>query len=468
MLATGRKSDTYGGLGGDRSILLSTRAVSSRLESYQSSSKDVAFRLELVQMSLGRLQDMSSDAKSQIRGSAFELNSDGQSSSQIFARASLSEALSVLNTEVAGRSLFAGRAVEGDAVITPEMLLDGDGAGKVGYKQVMLERAQADMGADNRGRMVISAPALDTVNLAEDGAHPFGFKLSEVTTTSANITLSTSFVAPSQTDIQFAGQPSTGENVRLSFQLPDGTVQSIELKASTTGLESNSFAIGADANATAANFQAALETALEYTAQTGLNAASAMQAANDFYDNPPRRVDNTATPSASTGYATTDTTLTTVSWYSGEDDPSVSDKDTAQAFIGRNRKVSYGMRANEAPFQAILKSLTVMSAATFSDTQSDNKRYEELTNRASNTLSFSNGQTSINSKIAEVASLQSYVGQSQTFNEAEINLATALIADRETADINEVAVRLSSIQVHLQAAYSATSIVSKLSLTNYL
>ncbi len=50
-----------------------------------------------------------------------------------------------------------------------------------------------------------------------------------------------------------------------------------------------------DGNATAANFQAALDTAIQEQAQTSLKAASAVEAADNFFDyaagGAPQRVD---------------------------------------------------------------------------------------------------------------------------------------------------------------------------------
>ena len=470
QLATGRISDTYGGLGADRSIVLSTRAITARLEAYQSSTTDVGFRLELTQLTLRRMQSLSTDAKAQVRGAGFDLDDMGQTTAQTFAKATLGEALSLLNTEVAGRSIFAGRAVDGAAVVSPSVLLDGDGAGKAGFKTVMNQRRVADSALDNLGRTAITAPAADTVRLAEDGAHPFGLKLSEVTTTSASVTLTTSITAGTATadsvDVQFTGVPLPNDVVRIAFALPDGTNAAIELRATADGAQPGTFAIGADANATAANFQAALATQVEELVRTDMTAASAIAASANFFDEPPLRLDNTANPEAATALVADTTYATTVDWYLGES--SSNPRDTAQTFIGRNRKVAYGAQANEAPFKEILKSLAVMASTTFENTQTGRANYEATTTRVTSGMSFSGGQKSLNSIIAEMASLQAFVGQSKDFNDAEMNLAEELLADREQADMNEVAVKLSSIQVHLQAAYSATSIVSQLTLVNYL
>ena len=472
QLTTGKISDTYAGLGASRTLVLSSRAMLSRLDAYQTSAQDIGFRLDVMQLSLGRVQNLAVDAKSQIRGAGYDLNGTGQTSGQVFARASLGEALSLLNTEVAGRYIYGGKAVDREPVVNVDLLLNGQGA-QAGFTQVMNERLQADSGADGLGRLEITAPALNTIRLEEDGAHPFGLKLNAVTTTNPTAINITANITPGNgtqddVEIEFAAQPNAGDVVRLSFVQPDGSIRDIELRATATGLEPNSFQIGADADETAANFQAALGGAVERLVATDMAAASNTEAANNFYGNPPMRLNDTVNPAAATALEAGNETNTVI-WYRGEDEPGSDPRETAQGFIGRNRKVSYGARANEPAFVEVLKGLSVVAANTFDvNVASDKQRYEATMTKAADRLSFTNGQQSINSIIADVASLQAFVGQSRAFNQSEINLATEVVADRESVDINEVAVKLAQVQTSLQAAYSATSIVSQLTLVNYL
>jgi flagellar hook-associated protein 3 FlgL len=73
--------------------------------------------------------------------------------------------------------------------------------------------------------------------------------------------------------------------VSITFNLPDGTTDSIQLTASnSTPLPADSFAIGATPAATAANLNAALNTAIGTLANTSLVAASAVEAGHDFFD----------------------------------------------------------------------------------------------------------------------------------------------------------------------------------------
>ena len=79
--------------------------------------------------------------------------------------------------------------------------------------------------------------------------------------------------------------------MKFTFNLPDGTTEDINLTASTaTPVPANSFAIGTTPAATAANLNTALTTAVKALANGPLVAASAEQAGNDFFGQPPVRV----------------------------------------------------------------------------------------------------------------------------------------------------------------------------------
>ena len=74
-----------------------------------------------------------------------------------------------MNTQVGDRYIFSGRAVDQPAVASLEEIMDGDGT-RAGFKQIVDERRQADLGASGLGRVVISAPTATSVSIAEDVA----------------------------------------------------------------------------------------------------------------------------------------------------------------------------------------------------------------------------------------------------------------------------------------------------------
>jgi hypothetical protein len=101
--------------------------------------------------------------------------------------------------------------------------------------------------------------------------------------------------------------------VSITFNLPDGTTESVQLTASNASpLPTGSFAIGTTPAATAANLNAALNTAIGTLANTSLVAASAVEAGHDFFDPA-----GTATGSAVNNQAATPAPITGATALSG-------------------------------------------------------------------------------------------------------------------------------------------------------
>ena len=81
------------------------------------------------------------------RSSRQNVESNGSTIAQIAAYSSLGEILGLLNTQVGDRYLFSGRAADQPAVESIEHIMNGDGA-RAGFKQIVAERRQADLGAE--------------------------------------------------------------------------------------------------------------------------------------------------------------------------------------------------------------------------------------------------------------------------------------------------------------------------------
>jgi hypothetical protein len=233
-----------------------------------------------------------------------DINSTGQTIGQQNALTELSSMVGILNTQAGDRFLFSGSAINTPAVADATAILNGSGT-QAGLKQVIAERAAAD-GTTGLGRLTIStptttgtAPATTTsFSVAEDAAgSPFGLKLSSVTSSLTGTTVTGPSGSPAAVSFSFGStNPNPGDAVTLSFNLPDGTTSSVTLTASsTTPAPANNFAIGATPAATAANLNAALNTAIGTVANTDLVAASAVAAGNDFFDPSSSAVGSVAT-----------------------------------------------------------------------------------------------------------------------------------------------------------------------------
>ena len=471
QLGTGKKSDTYAGIGPERGMTVALRARLSALASYQDTTAQIGVRLELAQTALTRLADIGDTLRATIRTDAFELGSDGRTAGQRTALAELGEILGLLNTRAGDRSLFSGRAVDRSAVETMEHILDGDGV-RAGLRQVIAERNLADLGTDGLGRLVVAPAAGTTVTVSEDvPGSPFGFKLAGVTSTLTGASVTGPSGSPASIAIDFAGgNPNPGDTLRIGLDLPDGTSVALTLKATASASPGpGEFAIGATPADTAINLEAALSAELGRLARTTLSAASAVAAANDFFAvdaaNPPRRVSGPQFESATVIVSgATDTVL----WYTGEagSDPA---RTTAVARIDESITVAYGVRANEPALRSLVASVAVYAAMSFSPSDPDAAaRHLALTERLGSALAGTGGGQTIEEIAADLAGAQRSLAAADDRHRQTAATLTGLLDEIEGVPAEEVAARILALQTRLEASLQVTAMLHQISLVNYL
>lgn len=464
QIATGKKARSYSELGIDRTVTINARRVVAGLEGYQNTIRDVSNRLNAMEVTLNRFSSINQEVKTLTNDRVMRLNAGGQTLAQTNAKLYADEFLGHLNSDYAGRKMFSGRDLTEDAVELSDVILNGDGA-KDGLITVINERRQADLGASNLGRLTTNL-ASDTITVAEDAVHDFGFKLNTISTTSSAIAVSAPTGSPQSGQLQFTGVPTEGDVVSLRFNLPDGTVSSVRLVATAGTPGPNQFQIGTDAATTAANFKTALDISIESAARSDLAAASNVQAAEDFFGDPPQRV--SGTPATATTLVD-GTESNTVFWYKGEDDGD-SARVTAMAVIDDGQRIGYGVRANETGISKSLQGLLTMAAVTFSSSDaSASSHYSALMDRVRSTLEDANtGADGISSIRAELGTVNSIMNSAKQRHVTKNALMENAISDVENVSIEEVAAKLLDTQTKLQASYQVTATISRLSLMDYL
>jgi flagellar hook-associated protein 3 FlgL len=471
QLATGKKAQTYGGLGIDRGLDVDMRASIARIDSYTSTISTVQLRVQLQNISLDRMSKIGGDMRNEaLNPSEFQLVAGGQTLSQINARNWLDEALSMLNQKSADRYLFSGRATDKPATDTLDHILNGNGTA-AGLKQVMSERLQADQGADGRGRLLTPAATGSVVTLEEDGAHPFGFKLAGATT-NFDATITGPSGSPASLTIDLAaGNPPEGGKVHIQLNLPDGSSSSIDLTAtSEVPPPAGSFAIGATPGDTAINLAAAIDTQIQHFANTDLAAASAAQASHDFFaidaDNPPQRVDG---PPFETATALRDATATdTVHWYVG-DDATDDPRKTAIARIDDAITVNYGIRGNEEALRNVVQNLATFAATSFSPSDTDARdRYVALARRVGTNLAPPPGIQKIEAIQTAISGASLAAGAAKQRIDDKRPMLQGVLDQIENASPEEVSIKILALNTQLQAALQTTALLSRLSLVNFL
>ena len=469
QLATGLKTDSYAKLGTDRNTVLSLSHQLSQLSAYTNTISKTNMRIEVMTDALTRVNSIASETKTTLASSGFELVNGTQTSAQVQAAMQFDEIVNLLNLQVEDRYLFGGNDTQTRPVALPAEILDGVD-GKAGLRQFIEERALADLGADGRGRLTLGTAGAVTT-LAED-ADPsvFGFKIAGVNSGLGNATVTGPAGSPAALDVEFTGLPAAGEKIEIELALPDGTTTTVSLKATAASpAGKGEFTIGADPDATAANFQAALDTAIQTQAQTSLKAASAVEAANNFFDyaagGAPQRVDG---PPFETATGLIDATEDdTVFWYRGDLTGTAGNNFTAQ--IDEGRKVSYGARADQAAIRDMLKSSALLSAVEYSDADDAEQEasYKALTGRVSKVLNFE-GVQSLESIVTGLGLTASTLSKTQDRHDLVMASANELLGDIQQADPYEVGVKLTTLQTQLQASYQVTAMLSQMSLVNFL
>ena len=293
QLGSGQKSQTYGGLGTQSGVAIALNAQLAALSSYDDTITIVGTTVALQQQVLQQVASTASAVQaSTVQPLTFAVDGTGQTTVQKSAQDELNQILGALNTQGGNGYLFSGSALDQPSVDTADHILNGNGAA-AGLKQVIAERNQADLGSDGLGRLVIPAAAGASVSVSEDAAgSPFGLKLAAVNSNLTNAVVAGPSGSPAAISVDLSGgNPNDGDTIAFTFALPDGTAQTLQLQATTSATPgANQFSIGATPAATAANLQAALTAGVSQIGSTSLSAASAMAAADNFFDDPPLRV----------------------------------------------------------------------------------------------------------------------------------------------------------------------------------
>ena len=178
QLSTRKKSQTYGGLGGDVGQALDLRAQINSIEGYKSSIDQANLQLSMMDIALNRIVETGSEVSGSATGTQYDITSNNQSTGQMTTTTFVKEVLSLLDTEVDGDYVFSGNSTDVRPTLSYDQIVYGHN-GEDGLLVVTDERIRADAGTNGLGRLDLSRIG-STVTLAEQ-ATDFGYKLDTVT-----------------------------------------------------------------------------------------------------------------------------------------------------------------------------------------------------------------------------------------------------------------------------------------------
>lgn len=465
QMATGQKSATFGGLGLERRSSLDFRAKLSTIDGYLAAIKDAQLRVGMMTQGLERLEAISDAAKSDISPPRFNPGLDGRTSAQRTSEDRLKLAIDVLNSELAGRYVFAGRASDGAPVIDYATMMDGD-ASRLGLKAMIPERVAADQGPGGLGRATFasaSAAGVESFTVQTADASPYGIKVVAATETMTGATASVSTAAGVTTaQLDFTAPPAAGEGFVLQIQLPDGRAQSLTFTAVAAGPAGpGQFVAGATAAIARDNARAAVESAVQaLTASDDYQASSKILAAEEFF------AQSLDKPIPFPGVYS----KPVVTWYVGDDDTASvpGGRDTAPVRADVSYVIGTGARANEAPIRNVLAQLGVVAATSFTDDAPGRLAYETLADKVRTKLGSADPAEDIATVAIELGASMASMKVAKERHQAAAAVLQDALAQNEEAKPEAVAAAILALQTRLQASYQTTSILARLSIVEYL
>jgi hypothetical protein len=158
----------------------------------------------------------------------------------------------------------------------------------------------------------------------------------------------------------------------------------------------------------------------------------------------------------------------TLIWYRGDNDAAIQARNTATVQVDTGQTVAQGGRANEQAFREGMVAFAVFASATFSGADPTSRdRYEEVADRVRGTLGFNAVQKPQDIAV-EISAAQVTMKDARERHGIARNFLDAARAGVEDSNDEEVAASILALQTRLQASYQTTSILSRLSLVNFV
>lgn len=476
QLGTGQRADNYADLGQTRSTSLNIRGQQAELEGFTSAIQRTGVTFSILSQTLERLDALADDMKGDAIPTSFVIQNGDQTVAQVAAEHRLYEAVTLLNTDIDGQFLFSGLSNDVEPVVPAGDILNGVGA-KAGFTQVMAERAEADLGGSLSdpaltGRLDLATLGTST-SITEAGNDVFGFQLDTTagaSSSSANIAVTGPAGAPNALSFDVTGTVDIGETIRFTLEMPDGSKSDIILSAvnDLQGNE-NGFIPDVDPAVTAARIGNAVASVIDGVARRDLVAASAQQAGHDFFDNnPPLRVVPDALNGIAGATSTVGDDVNTIVWYQGEDGP-LDARLTATTRVDDGVQVAYGARANEDALRTTIREMAVFASHVFDvDDPAAADRYTEIAVRSRQALDDPSGGNLPRSIALEVGTSSTLMEATRERHRATNGIFNDILAGTDGITEEEVAAKLLNIKTRLETTYTVTSILSDLSLVNYM
>ena len=500
QMATGRKSQTFSGLGIDRRISLDARSKISAMEGFRAGIVDGRQRVKLMTNALSQMNKTVTDTRGELVTQPFQPSPAGKLRVQESAMQRLSLAIDLLNTDHNGRYLFSGLAQDTRPVENAKFLIDG-GDGFPGLRALARERAEAELGVNlsssekSMGRLEINqqvaegdpGESLAIVDFGQQHGVGFGFTLDrESVSIEADSRIDADFDSENNSwsfEIRENLQPGDSIKIAMSdrFGGNENYEYTFELMAADEVTKPGEFLIGADEVETAANMMHAMKTAVSNLAHGALAPRAQAHAIEQYFENPAefRRPSFDPEDDDLPNAAWNASELNAIDpdlapWYKGdvqvEGDTTpegLSARATATLRIDDNQVVGIGARANETPFRDMLVAFSQLEILRFENTPEGKQAFEDLADRNADRLNFAPG-SGLQAIGHQIASAEVAMRDADERHKVGVNMLMDMVDGVEEISKEEVAARILATQNRLEASYQTTAMLSRLTLLNYL
>lgn len=484
QLATGKRASQFSELRAETSQTLTLRSSIRTVTQYVKTVEITDRRMTVMHKSLERTNGIAKDVATEALTGLYD-NQLKLPYLQQIAATRADEMITLMNARFGERYLFAGAESNEAPVVDLKRMLDGDPSDPAGPRQGLRDLIQVRKTVD------AALPAADLpagqwpghVEVRQDGANlefrlddpafeGFGFQLRSLRWDQA--TGGTGVATPTTVPDPPPAGPDTvpaivldtstvtfhdEQTFRLILEGPDGQEVEVALTASTQfdHGRSDRFFMGADP---AVALRDAMIGALEREATTTLVAGSAQQAANEFFDDPPRLVRFDA--GAGTWGVVEDQAGEVARWYRGETDG--DPRAGARAKIDDGVIMDYGIRADEGPLVDSLKQLVLMAATSYAPESED--AYRAMASRSATLLSDAGER--VRGLLGEHGTRMELVVSMKERHQATETMATQQLNDIENVSMQEVASRILTLETQLNASFELTARSQNLNLTRFL
>jgi flagellar hook-associated protein 3 FlgL len=149
--------------------------------------------------------------------------------------------------------------------------------------------------------------------------------------------------------------------------------------------------------------------------------------------------------------------------------PALSSSGTVAVRIDQSTEVDYTVKADQGGFQEIVRALGLMANLKVPDPNVDVPTTADLDDMLSKVLSIARaGVAQIDQAETNLGTKFGFINAVMEDHQKDAAALDGLIGDTENADMTEAITKIQALQTQLQSSYEVTSVISRLSLVNFL